>query len=178
MKSIEILSVGIRLLGIYVFVNAFRLGANQYQAVIQYRSISEEDMSLFAYVSFGLVVLMLMASITMIKYPAFLSRWILPKTKEDEVIFDGTAKDIEVSIFTVIGVYILSWTIPDFVQNALWWWYSSHSRISGMWQQGRGNEYIIDQIVTVLEMAIGFYLCFRSQGISTLLRKLREAGLK
>jgi hypothetical protein len=47
-----------------------------------------------------------------------------------------------------------------------------------MWQQGGGSEYIIDQIVTVLEIAIGFYLCFRSQGISTLLRKFREAGLK
>lgn len=178
MKSIELLSTGIRLLGIYVFISAFRVGATQYQAVIQFRSISQEDMNFFAYVAFGLVVMMFMASLIMVKFPIALAKWILPKTKDNEVVLDGSAKDIEVSIFAVIGVYMLSWAIPDFFHNGLWWWYSAHSKISGMWEQGRENEYIFDQIVTILEIAIGLYLCLRAQGISTLLRKFREAGVK
>ncbi len=55
---------------------------------------------------------------------------------------------------------------------------STHSEISGIWEQGSPNEYKINQIVTVLEIAIGLYLCLRAQGLSNMLRKLREAGAK
>lgn len=178
MKSIELLSTGIRLLGIYVFLSAIRSGATQYQAVIQFQSISQNDMAAFAYVGLVQVTLMVIAALLMIKFPVSLAKWILPKTENNEIVLDGSVKDIEVSLFAVIGVYILSWAIPDFFHNSIWWWYSSHSQISGMWGQGGKDEYIINQIVTVLEIAIGIYLCLRAQGLSTLLRKFREAGAK
>ncbi len=178
MKSIELLATGIRLLGIYVFIYAIRTGIYQYQAVMQYRSTSQDDMVVFTYLALVQVALLFVASILMFKFPVLLSKWLLPKTKENEVILDGTAKDIEVSIFVVIGVYILSWAIPDLFHNGLWWWYSSHSQISNMWEQGTKSEYIINQIVTVLEIAIGLCLCLRAKGLSNLLRRLREAGAK
>ena len=178
MKSIELLSTGIRLLGIYVFIYAFRTGIYQYQAVMQFRSTSQDDMVAFTYLALIQVGLLFIASFLMFKFPVSLAKWLLPKTKENEVVFDGSAKDIEISIFTIIGVYILSWAIPDLFHNGIWWWYSTHSEISGMWEQGGGNEYIINQIVTVLEIAIGLYLCLRAQGLSNLLRRLREAGAR
>ena len=178
MKSIELLSTGIRLLGIYVFLSAIRSGATQYQAVIQLRSISQDDIAAFTYVGLVQVALMVIAGLFMVKFPISTAKWILPKTKDNEIALDGSVKDIEVSLFSVIGVYILSSAIPDFFYNGLWWWYSSHSQISGMWEQGGENEYIIDQIVTVLEISIGIYLCLRAQGLSTLLRRFHQAGTK
>ncbi|MDP1521487.1 hypothetical protein Q8A57_10950 [Porticoccus litoralis] len=178
MKSIELLSTGIRLLGIYVFLSAIGSGATQYQAVVQFRSISQDDMAVFTYVGLAQVVLMVIAALFMVKFPVSLAKLILPKTKNNEVALNGSVKDIEVSLFAVIGVYILSWAIPDFFHNGLWWWYSSHSQISGMWEQGGEAEYVINQIVTVMEIAIGVYLCLRAQGLSTLLRRFREAGAK
>lgn len=178
MKSIELLSTGIRLLGIYVFIYAIRTGIYQYQAVLQFRSNSQDDMAIYTYVALIQVGLLFFASLLMFKFPVSLAKWLLPKSKENEVALDGSAKDIEVSIFAVIGVYILSWAIPDLFHNGLWWWYSTHSEISGMWKHGGPNEYKINQIVTVLEIAIGLYLCLRAQGLSNLLRKLREAGAK
>lgn len=178
MKSIELLSTGIRLLGIYIFLYAIRTGVYQYQAVLQFRSNSQDDMAVYTYVALIQVSLLFIASFLMFKFPVSLAKWLLPKTKENEVILDGSAKDIEISIFAVIGVYILSWAIPDLFHNGLWWWYSTHSEIRGLWETGRGIEYKMDQVVTVLEIAIGLYLCLRAQGLSNLLRKLREAGAK
>lgn len=178
MKSIELLSTGIRLLGIYVFIYALRTGIYQYQAIIQLRSTSQDDMVVFTNLALIQVGLLFIVSLLMCKFPVSLAKWLLPKTKGNEVALDGTAKDIEVSIFTIFGVYILSWAIPDLFNNGIWWWYSTHIEISGMWGQGAGSEYIINQIVTVLEIAIGLYLCLRAQGLSNLLRKLREAGTR
>lgn len=178
MKSIDLLSTGIRLLGMYVFIYAFRNGFSQYQAILQFRSTSQDDMQVFAYVAIFQVVLLFIASFLMFKFPVSLAKWILPKTKDDEVALDGSAKDIEITIFTVIGIYILSWAIPDLFHNSIWWWYSAHSEISDMWEQGGSTQYIINQIVTVLELAIGLYLCLRAQGLSNLLHKLRAAGAK
>lgn len=73
---------------------------------------------------------------------------------------------------------MLSWAIPDLFNNGIWWWYSAHSEISGMWNQGRESEYIINEVITVLEITIGLYLCLRAQGLSNLLRKFRQAGAR
>ena len=178
MKSIELLATGIRLLGIYTFIYAVRTGIFQYQTVMQFRSNLQDDMEVFTYISLIQVGILFVASLFMFKFPVSLAKWVLPKTKDNEVIFSGTAKDIEVSIFVVIGIYILSWAIPDFFNNGIWWWYSAHSGISGMRNQEITNEHIINEIVTVLEIAIGLYLCLRAQGLSNLLRKLRQAGAK
>ncbi len=166
------------MLGIYAFIYAFRTGIYQYQAVMQYRSTLQDDMVAFTYLSLIQVGILFVASLIMFKFPVSFAKWLLPKTKENEVVFDGTAQDIEISIFTIIGVYILSWAIPDLFNNGIWWWYSTHSEFSGMWEQGGGTEYIINQIVTALEIAIGLYLCLRAQGLSNLLRRLREAGVR
>ena len=178
MKSIELLSTGIRLLGIYAFIYAVRTGIYQYQAIMQFRSTSQDDMAIYTYVALIQVGLLFLSSFFMLKLPVFLAKWLLPKTNENEIVLDGSAKDIEISLFVIIGVFILAWAIPDFFYNGLWWWYSAHSQIMGMWEQGSKNEYIINQIVTVIEIAIGLYLCLRAQGLSNLIRKLREAGAK
>lgn len=181
MKSIELLATGIRLLGIYIFIYAIRTGIFQYQAILQFRSTSQDDMEAFAYIALFQVGLLFIASLFMFKFPVSLSKWILPKTNNNEIIFDGTIKDIEVSLFVIIGVYILSWAIPDLFHNGIWWWYSAHSGISGisgMFNQGSENEHIINEVVTVIEIAIGLYLCLRAQGLSNLLKKFRQAGAR
>lgn len=178
MKSIELLATGIRLLGIYVFIYALRTGIYQYQMIMQFRSTTQDDMMVFTYVSFAQVGVLFIASLLMLKFPVSLSKCLLPKTKNNEVALDGSVKDIEVSMFVVMGVYILSWAIPELVNNGLWWWYSTHTEVRRMWEQDGGNEYIMNLLVTMLEIAIGLYLCLRAQGLSALLRRLREAGAR
>ena len=47
-----------------------------------------------------------------------------------------------------------------------------------MFNQGSENEHIINEVVTVIEIAIGLYLCLRAQGLSNLLKKFRQAGAR
>ena len=178
MKSIELLSIGVRLLGIYFFIDASRTGIYQYQTFLQFQSTSQSDMAVFTYFAIIQVVLLFLASLLMLKFPVSIAKWLLPKTHDNEVAFDGSTRDIEISIFSIVGVYILSWAIPDLFHNSIWWWYSTQSDISDMWDRVGESEYIINLAVTVVEAAIGLYLCLRAQGLSNLLRRLREAGAK
>ena len=175
MKSIELLSIGIRLLGIYAILMALQTAVIQYQSIQQFVIASNGGAPIYVYVGILEVLLILFVSYVMIKFPTSLAKWLLPKSPEGEVLLDGSAKDIQTTLFCVLGVYILSWAIPDFFNNALWIWYAATSQDLSF---GSIPQFIIQQIITVVELAVGVYLCIRSNGVSNLIYRLRTAGAK
>ena len=175
MKSIELLSTGIRLLGIYVFLYSIRVSIYQYQAIIQFKSSSQDDVATFIYLGAAQFICLFVASIIMFKFPVSVSSWILPKTKVNEPVFNGTSQDIEISFFIIIGVYILSWSMPDLLNNAIWLWYIKSSGNLGF---GVESKYIINEVVTVVEISVGLYLCLQAKGLSALIRSFRQVGAK
>ena len=175
MKSIELLSIGIRLLGIYVVFMALQTVVIQYQSIQQFAIASNGGAPVYAYVGLIEVLLMVLASFVMIKFPTSLAKWLLPKSSDGEILLDGSAKDIQTTLFCVLGVYILSWAIPDFFNNGLWLWYTAVSQDMDF---GSIPQFIIQQIITVIELGVGVYLCIRSKGISNLIYRLRTAGAK
>jgi len=175
MKSIEILAVGIRLIGIYVLLLALRTASNCYSTFVQSPSSLPEDLTIFMYFGFGEAIAFLLVSFVMLKFPVLISKWLLPKTKDGEVLLAGNAQDIQTSLFCVLGVYILSWAIPDFVDNAVLWWYSVNNEIL---QDDSSDIYVINEITTVLEIGIGLYLSLQASGLSNLLYRMRSAGAK
>jgi len=173
MKSIELLSTGIRLLGIYIFLYAFKTGAYQYQIFMNLKEASDTNLSLFASIGVFQFLLLFISGVLMFKFPVSLARWCIPKTRDDEIILNGSSQDIEISLFIIIGVYILSWAVPDFFNNAMWLWYISNTSIGYTLGDGADHEYIMNQIVTVIEIAVGLYLCLSAKGLSKLVRKFR-----
>ena len=178
MKSIELLAVGIRVVGLVTLIYAIQTGFQQFQAFVQFQSNIQESLPLFVYASLAQAAVLIAAALLMLKFPVSVSKFLLPKSEDGGPILDGSARDIEISLLTVIGVYILTWAVPDLFYNGIWWWYSEHGETSNLWDQRGPNEYAINQIVTVIEIAIGLYLCLRANGLSNLIRKLREAGSK
>ncbi len=179
MKSIELLATGIRLLGIYVFINAAQMGITQYSMNYQLNNNFYEGAEIYLYAGIILTGVLVFISLIMLKFPVTIANWLLPKTKGDEVVFDGSARDIEVSAFVIIGVYILSWTIPDLLDNGLQLWrIAERESLGHSWGSQYKHEYVFNEMVTVLEIAIGIFLCLRARGLSYLLYKIREAGAR
>lgn len=178
MKSIELLAIGIRVLGIFALIYAIKTGLYQYQIILQFQSNVENELTLVRFLATAQVGLLLAAALLMIKFPVSVSNWLLPKSKNQEPILNGSVHDVETAAFVIIGVYILSFAIPDVFDNGIWWWYSSHGETSRLWGQDGSHKYLINQAVTVIEMAIGLFLCLRANGLSGLLRRFREAGSK
>ncbi|MCV6613740.1 MAG: hypothetical protein OIF35_02105, partial [Cellvibrionaceae bacterium] len=143
MKSIELLSTGIRLLGIYTLIYALRTSVSQFQLLPQYKSGAvgiEQYMAMYIYTALGVLALLLLAAFVMIKFPRALASWILPKTKESDIDFNGSSRDVEISVFTIIGVYMLTWAIPDLLYNGLWLWQLGNSAMGDLWGPDQPNK--------------------------------------
>lgn len=174
MKSIELLAIGVRLLGVYLLVSGMRLALKLYQ-LAQQGPIHEGGQYDYVYLGVAEVALVFLVALLMLKFPMTLSRWIHPASAGAEIGFSGQAGELETTLLVVLGVYILTWAIPDFFDNAIWWLYLSRSIEAS---NADKDMVVINQLVTLLEIAIGLFLCLRAKGLSAMLRRLRTAGIE
>lgn len=175
MKNYELLATGIRLLGLYTIILGVQTAAYQYQASV--RVFLSPDAGLNSYAFFGIieVIMIFVGASVMIKFPVSISKQLVPKVKGDPEILSSTAKELQVSLTCILGVYILSWAIPDFIDNAIWILYSMDTNSFAAQTKA---EYMINEVVTIVEIAIGLYLCLNSFGINRLIWRLRGAGIE
>jgi len=171
MKSIELLSIGIRLLGIYTLLLAAKTAGALFQAIPQLGMAKQNGFAdIFMFIAGGEVVLLILAGVLMLKLPYSIACWLLPQTPDTEPVLNGSAKDIQTAIFCVLGVYILSRAMPDLVNNSLFW-YATANTTNSIFQ----SEYFLLNITTLVEIAIGFYLCLQAQGLSNFLWRLQKS---
>ena len=173
MKSIELLATGIRLVGFYILVLAAQSISRNFSMFYTYQS-AFSDWTMFVAIVLVQIILMVLAGVILIKFPLTISKKLLPDTRGDEVLLQGDARDIQTALFCVLGVLILSWAIPDFIHNALSIWQARNP--DNVFYADRAF-YIVDEIVTVIEIGIGLYLCFGAHGLSGLLWRLKNTGL-
>lgn len=85
-----------------------------------------------------------------------------------------TFQDIQVLAFSIIGVWLLASTIPNFIQAIV--------RITALYSSSQQSVsgYFISQIVTaVLKLALGIYLFSGSKGLAKLWQKVQSTrGMK
>lgn len=179
MKSIEVLALGIRVIGIFSILEILQFTATSYAAIQQWAYVNPGESITAWLVLYGCIGLLLIAvCFLLIKFPITVSRLLLPNANDDEPVFNGSADDLRISAFIIIGVYILSWAIPDFIYNASMLLRMRSEGILHLYNQSTKGEIIIQEIITVLEIVIGLYLCLQAKGLNTLLLKFRGLGAK
>jgi hypothetical protein len=170
MKSIELLALGLRLLGIYGLMKGVQQLALSFTYIQQVSAPIYDGSLLIVYVAYGAATaLVFLLSFLLLKFPISVAKWLMPRTSGDGVVFNGSAEDIQIAAFIVLGIYILSWSIPDFFHNAALLWMAQEADYSA----GDKTNILTNEIVTVIEMGIGLYLCLQAHGLNALLRKLR-----
>jgi hypothetical protein len=169
MKSIELLALGLRLLGFYTLVMAARTAAffiqislspNQWQL--------HENLHGFIGAGAAITAAIFCAGILLIKFPINTAKWILPKSDDSDPVLSGSAKDIQTAAFCILGVYILSWALPALLTNLVIWNTQIKSSIPPF-----ESQYFFFTAITVLQILLGLYLMLQAHGLSNLLWRLR-----
>lgn len=175
MKSIEVLSTGIRLVGFYAIVIGLRTASYHYYTVSEFLAWDRDNtlVSGFLYMSLAAVLFIFLAAFIMIKFPLTIAKKLLPSPVENESEAAGPTSGLEVALYSVLGIFILSWAIPDFVNNFIWIWYLKSDASA---YTSSAAEHFINQAVTLVELLIGIYLALRAKGLYMLLCKLRGLG--
>jgi hypothetical protein len=183
MTKKEIVSLSLKLAGIYCLIMAItRLNFAIMSAVSALRQgFWDMLISITPFVvlllSFTPVVLLLLFGAYLIfssKLPSKMASSMIQEEKTTSFTF----QDIQVLAFSIIGVWLLSSTIPTFIQVIV--------RITVLYSASQQsvpvfrNSYIISQIVVpVLKLALGIYLFSGSKGLAKLWQKLQSTrGMK
>ncbi|WP_237057397.1 hypothetical protein [Microbulbifer sediminum] len=172
MKAIELLAVGIRLCGIMLAIIGIKAISGHYASFAMMNYSDSVDTTPMAFLAVAELVIIFCASVVFIRFPISVAGKLIPFESSQPLSFSDRGADILAVSLCILGVYILSWALPDLVDNGLWLWYYTEERYQ---LSGQYTGTIIASIVTLVEIAIGLFLCLRSRGFSQLIWKLRGA---
>ena len=177
MKRLELLALGLRVVGIYGLLMGLQFAVSSYSTIQQFKLMGVDDDVGFWYLFLGApVMLYYFAALALVTFPVSISKKLLPRSAEGDTLISLGASELQNVCFTVLGVYILSWAIPGFVHQAATTW-----QAVGMTEFNSSvtfGEHIVVLIVSALEIGIGLYLCLRASGLSKLIAAVRGYGYK
>ncbi|SDJ80711.1 hypothetical protein [Microbulbifer yueqingensis] len=170
MKSRELLSVGLRVCGVLLIFLGLRTISNQYMSLGMLSYNGDERIQVYAVVTVIEIALIFLLALALLKFPNLVAKKLLPRESDDKVEFSKNGKELLSIAFCLMGVYILSWAIPDLVNNGMWLIHFSERAYAS---DSNYAETVIVQITTVVEIVIGGFLCFGASGLGNVLWKLR-----
>ncbi|TYK64122.1 hypothetical protein CWS31_017365 [Colwellia echini] len=172
MQSIESLALGVRLLGIFLFVTLLRDMPLTIETISQYKSFDPSLNTSFTMNFYTAVsVISIAFSLAMIKFPVFISKKLIAKTITKSPIISSDLDIAKVTGITLLGIYILSWAIPDLVNNLI-----GLSQAKEYAPHDKANiAYIWNSLITtVVEIGIGLYCMFSASGLIKLVKMARK----
>jgi len=166
MKINEILSIAIRIFGILLFFVTLRDAPQWLSSMNLFRPAGFED-SPSRILQYGMVISFFAASFFMIKFPGVISRMLITPSSKDAPLIEENGQAIQIAGITIVGVYVLTWAIPDLFYNAFVMWEIAH------YERTQNQTIIFREVVTVIEIAIGLYLSLGAKGLTNAINKLR-----
>jgi len=169
MTKKEIVSLSLKLAGIYCLI----LSISYFGFAIMNAVSAWRQGFLYMLISITPSVLLLLFGAYLIfsnKLPSIMASSMIQEEKTTSFTF----QDIQVLAFSIIGVWLLSSAIPNFIQAIL--------QITVLYSGSQQSVpvYFISQIVaSVLKLALGIYLFSGSKGLAKLWQKLQSTrGMK
>ena len=145
MNQLEALGVGIRLLGIFLLVFLLRDIPVAFETLSQYKKFNpsgSNGMTFYAAMSiFGVLV-----SLLMIKFPISIAKMLVAKSSARSAELNGNAEVFQTTGIIILGIYILSWAIPDLIHNIISLWQSKEYRPNDV----ENIAYIWNSLITTI----------------------------
>jgi uncharacterized protein YqhQ len=112
------------------------------------------------------------AAAIFIKFPLTLAKQLSPTSSKEELSFSKNSNAILDVFICLLGIYILSWAVPDLVDNSLYIYLNKDNDF----QMQAVRDTYVSLYTTVVEIIIG--LCFAIWGKSfiNILRRVRSFG--
>lgn len=168
MKVLEMLAVGLRLMGVYLVYSVFHTLLTRFS----YWSAMQTQLEGQNYWIIGLIILeaLIFAAIAflLLRFPVTVARWLLGRQAGAEPVVQGNLNDLQTVLFCVVGVYVLSQSLPYLAESFLWLWGDMGNSQESLW-----FPRVIPVLVGLLQTALGLYLTLQAKGLSRLLSRLR-----
>tara|TARA_Y100001938_G_scaffold147883_1_gene230141 strand:+ start:83 stop:622 length:540 start_codon:yes stop_codon:yes gene_type:complete len=174
MKYTELLSIPIRVLGVYIFYSAFLAVIRHYFALGQVAETNPDAYKTYAVTAILEVSIMVITAFLLVKLPLTISKLLSPAKTESTLSASITFEQLQSVALCILGMYILTKTIPEFILNAAW---IIHHFSQPEAYPGALTELIINELVTIVEILLGLFLCIKSDGIGILINRIRKAGI-
>lgn len=166
MKVVELVALAIRVGAILLLVDALNHGP-LVSAMLQ----RHVEMSGVVVASIGLYIA---CSAIMILFPVTIAHMLVPKSSRESPEVGVNGGSLEYVAFMVLGIYILSFAIPDAVDTAIR--YASLDAPPDYYPAEQLRELKLAAVYTSIQLAIALYLVFGAPKIVSILRRLRAFG--
>lgn len=166
MKLTEVAAIGIRILGILLFIKMISSSVSWFVA----RDVAGEIPFSTATILSGFA-LPIIISLIAIKYPVTIAGYLVPRSSQPSAELETDGKAIQLAAFVVLGVYLVTNAIPKFIYNAMMIIFYVEYDV-----RFDSTVYYISELTTAIEIATGLYLMLGANGIYLLIRRLRMAG--
>lgn len=168
MRNEQIVGLAIRLFAIFLFILALR----QATGLIWY---FVDSVTVRAGLGFALVSTLAPAAVALFLWllPLTIATKLIPRLKTDEPRSALTATDIASVAFPILGLWVLTFAIPD---TFYWITFTFILKNSDYGSPELTPENIGNIVATVVELLIGFWLLLGSKGLLGLFQRLRYAG--
>jgi hypothetical protein len=177
MKGIELLALGLRLVGIYGVLKGIQTVGIVLATLKQITMTMPDGNISIWYLAFWLSgLLYILIVLLLIAFPAPLAKRLMPRGGDHAPLIKINASEFQVIAFTILGVYVLSWAIPGLIQNVAILW--NIARMDDFYTFDTYSAQVIRSVSTLLEVAIGVYLTLQAEGLSRLLMKIRGLGYR
>lgn len=103
-----------------------------------------------------------------------LANVFLPTINEDNEATEWNQEKVEATAFTVIGVFVLTYAIPD----TFYWLSVVYQSIKLNANTSGEPQYFARAITLAIKLIMGFWLLFGAKGLREFLTKVRVAGQK
>lgn len=172
MKSIEMLGVGLRLVGVYGLIQSigFLVEISQFLAIYLSGEYTER-LSGWYLMQAGALLLMVFASLVLVKFPATVAHRLLPTTSEPGTSLSQPAEELQAIGLTLLGCFLLSYAIPDFVSSL--YLLRTAASASGPIAITDEDVHVANLLNGVIELGLGLLLILRARGLSQLFTRLR-----
>ncbi|SIR76815.1 hypothetical protein SAMN05878276_0004 [Aquipseudomonas alcaligenes] len=174
MNTTDLLAITLRLFALFLLYSAFVMGIQHYQYIHQAAHTGTSD-GIGALLVLGILQVggLLLAAVILLKFPLTLARRLAPAPAA-EANSGISAAELQSVAFCVLGVYLLARGLADLLFNATWIIYMLRGTPA---DQQNLAAYVIQELITVVELCIGLFLCLKADGLSQLIRRLRSAGV-
>jgi len=172
MKSIEIYGVGIRLIGVYLIFNCVQTALEYFQSLNIVGISDTHGMGLYLTIASIEVLFLAIAAAIFIKFPLTLAKWLSPASSTEDLSFSKNSNAILDVLVCLLGIYILSWAIPDLVDNSLF----IHLNKDNEFQTQAVSDTYVALYTTVVEIGIGVCFAVWGSSFTNALRRVRSFG--
>jgi hypothetical protein len=168
MNKEQVVGIAVRLFAIFLGIYTFR----HVSGLLPYAAAPSPNYISFSFL-FLLAAFPLLAAILLWLFPLAVAAKIIPNIKEKETPAALDAGGIEVVAFSVMGLWVLTYAIPDIFYWVTYVYRIKNINIGSPELTPENIGYIVS---TIVELVIGFWLLFGSSGLLGVIRRARDAG--